>query len=426
MGGDSIEYFHEDEAFDGETRQEHSPKEAKPQIQSNLARYRWRGSIPDPGEVQDLLRLAKAGSNRAEQELFEGYHRLVLKIAKEYHGPAHDDLVAAGCLGFSKAYDAFRVGQNAPFEPWHEIRNEIRAVAKEWRRRGHAGETRADKYLYHHPHATAEEVVAGCQAWGTPCSLESAHEAIVRQEGYWHGFEHYDTIETGASGTGHDNDEHSGRKQMRVIARVAWQSNRPDIAIDHAALIADRRERARLRLIGRQAFALELVEWERRRGDRGKYPPMSAGKVGTQPDFERRRGWSQLAEDERTVGADILAAKAKLRADIRAERAQNRADIHAETRGRKGNWRRCSMAELRRLWKEQASRPRASAETTEGIPNDRQPKLVGAHVGRNGGDRRLPAGGNARQNSRTAASAGDSAGRPGDGRGVLFFTGAQR
>lgn len=116
--------------------------------------------------------------------------------------------------------------------------------------------------------------------------MESAHEAIVRQEGYWHGFEHYDTIETGASGTGHDNDEHSGRKQMRVIARVAWQSNRPDIAIDHAALIADRRERARLRLIGRQAFALELVEWERRRGDRGKYPPMSAGKVGTQPDFD--------------------------------------------------------------------------------------------------------------------------------------------
>jgi Sigma-70 region 2 len=293
MDDDSIEYFHENEAFDGETRREHSLKEPKPEIQSNLALYRWRGPILDQGRLYDLLRLAKAGSKRAEQELFEKHHRLILKFVKRYHGPAFDDLVAAGSLGFSKAYDAFRVGQNAPFEPWHEIRNEIRAVVKAFRRQDQAGETPADRWLYHHPRATAEEVSAA-----TGCTLADAEQAIARQEGYWHGHRPYDDAKHGGyaspydahAGESHDNDERSGRKHMAAAGRVilgigdrvlAGRLTRLDAylakkygvgherpvagrsIVDRLSEHTDKREVQRLREIGRRAYALELVDKER-------------------------------------------------------------------------------------------------------------------------------------------------------------------
>jgi hypothetical protein len=260
---DSIDYYHETEAFDGENRRLHSPKEAKPEIESDLVRYRFRMPILKPGEERDLLRLAQAGNGRAQNELVRRFHRKVLKIAGEYHGAGFEDLVAAGILGLARAIKDFDLRRNNGLGCFAEerIREEIRREVKRWRKRGQAGETRADRWLYHHRGATAEEVSAA-----TACTLADAEQAIQRQEGYWHGHREYDTNEVGRD----DSDEGERKRFVYVATARATPIHYKHLLISktvHAAAdYADHRAEARLREIGRRAYAIELV-------DRKPYPP---------------------------------------------------------------------------------------------------------------------------------------------------------
>jgi RNA polymerase sigma factor (sigma-70 family) len=87
---------------------------------------------------------------RAKDKLVRSFHRLVLKIASEYFGPARDDLIGAGVLGFWEAINRFDLRRNnrlGAFAEWW-IRKRVRLAVREWRRGGQAGETRADRFVY--------------------------------------------------------------------------------------------------------------------------------------------------------------------------------------------------------------------------------------------------------------------------------------
>jgi hypothetical protein len=141
-----------------------------------------------------LVRRAQAGDDLARTRLLQFHHRCVLKIAgAKYHGLAFQDRVAAGMLGLNIAIDRFDLNRNCRLRTyaWSYIHKEISEAAKEWCRCGQVGETRADRWLYSHPSATPEEVVAAVN-----CTLQEAKVAVALQGGYWHGHQHYDPVET--------------------------------------------------------------------------------------------------------------------------------------------------------------------------------------------------------------------------------------
>jgi DNA-directed RNA polymerase specialized sigma subunit len=88
------------------------------------------GDILDPGKQRDLIRRAQAGDKPALTRLIEKFHRLVLKIAKQYvpdpeverqaaawglstrDGPERDDLVAIGMAELTKAIFRFDIRRN--------------------------------------------------------------------------------------------------------------------------------------------------------------------------------------------------------------------------------------------------------------------------------------------------------------------------
>jgi len=57
---------------------------------NDLSRRRWRGPILEAGKERDLIRAARAGDERAKDELFKSFHRLILKIVSQYSGPPHN------------------------------------------------------------------------------------------------------------------------------------------------------------------------------------------------------------------------------------------------------------------------------------------------------------------------------------------------
>ena len=165
-------------------------------------------------------------------------------------GRDRDDIVAAGALGFTEALAEYDLRRNTRFASLAAplIRYRIADAVRAWRRRGQAGETRADRHLYSHRDATAEQVVAA-----VGCQLRDAQAAVDRLKGYWHG--HHEYIDDPAV----DDDD---------LAPAAPRSRAPVRAldlIDRAAEACDRRALRRLRLIGRRAYALELVERDRQR-----------------------------------------------------------------------------------------------------------------------------------------------------------------
>ena len=156
---------------------------------SDLSHHRWHDPILDATEERHLLRLAQAGDNRAKDKLVRHFHRQVLKIVAEFGGPDHDDLVAVGMLGLLDAIGKFDLQQDNRLSAFaqHHIRLKLREEVKSWRRQGQNDETRADRFVYHHPDAAAEEVMVAVR-----CTRRSAEEALKRLKGYWNGFEAYD------------------------------------------------------------------------------------------------------------------------------------------------------------------------------------------------------------------------------------------
>jgi hypothetical protein len=77
---------------------------------NDLSRRRWFGSLPDKREEWELIRQAKLDNDihakkksLAKQRLAECFHRFILTIVSEYSGPPHNDLMAAGLIGFTEA-----------------------------------------------------------------------------------------------------------------------------------------------------------------------------------------------------------------------------------------------------------------------------------------------------------------------------------
>ncbi len=245
-----------DESLFGDGEATRAPRESQP---NNLTLYRWRGESLGAGEELDLLRSAQAGDAEAKRKLVEAFHRLVLKIASEFYGPSKDDLIAAGLLGLGEAIAEYDLRRNTRLSSFaiHKIRNAVRAEVKRWRRRGQAGETRADRWVYSHSDSTPEQV-----ATKVGCSTDDASEALDRVEGYWTGHEQYDTTERG-----NDDDEECPRKATVAPAPRGTLSKwlRISRQIDRWADECDRRAMRRLREIGRRAYALELVERDRAR-----------------------------------------------------------------------------------------------------------------------------------------------------------------
>jgi hypothetical protein len=312
------DFFDESPAFDGEQKQR--PRETA--TPSNLTNYRWHHALPNSGEERDLIRASKAGDERANNQLAKNYHRLVLALAKRFHGPSRGELIAAGELGFAKALAAYDLTANTAFRPYYEVRNAIRAAAKEWRKRGQAGETRADRWVYNHRDARPSEVVEK-----VGCSIQDARAAVQRADGYWHGHEHYDTAEHGnydyegggerplvvvdvpsedvhASAVVSNSDwdaivAYRARRQapevegnlvqlrfdpLKPVGRERYSADqaaahrvahagtmlsglrgRVDSIVEWYAAETDRRAARRLKQIGRRAYALELVEKDRAR-----------------------------------------------------------------------------------------------------------------------------------------------------------------
>ena len=75
-----------------------------------------RLKVLTPVEMDTLLRLAKAGDEKARQKLIEGNLRLVLSVIQRFdkRGESPDDLFQVGCIGLMKAI--------ANFDPDKQVR----------------------------------------------------------------------------------------------------------------------------------------------------------------------------------------------------------------------------------------------------------------------------------------------------------------
>ena len=238
--------------------------------QSNdLSRRRWYDPLPNRREERDLIRKAKSGDERAKQKLVETNHRFILTILTEYSGPPHNDLMAAALFGLSEAISRFNENRSyrLPTYAKHWVRKYVRLAVKDWRKEGAAGETRQDRYIFSKPSATAERVVAAVGG-----RLEDAEKAIARLDA---GHEHYSTTDAD-----YDEDDNPkirpaashemhglfdafsygqpSLKQKTVLgssSRPGWIDELADYSIKEAPLS--------LIQIGRQQYALELVERDR-------------------------------------------------------------------------------------------------------------------------------------------------------------------
>ena len=328
---------------------------------NDLSRRRWRGPILEAGKERDLIRAARAGDERAKDELFKSFHRLILKIVSQYSGPPHNDLMAAGTLGFWEVVRRFNLNHNSgrlSTYAQHWIRKHVREAVKDWSKEGAAGETRQDRWLYGHPDATAEELVAA--AGGT---LADAEKAIARLSG---GLEHYDT--TGE--TGYNNDTDHGRRienddpaapNGAGVARGAFgcfsgfqfspqlRLHEPvSRLIDGLARESESRTKRRIHEIGRRAYALELVKQHKARVEAHAeptqylYPSLRAvrNKIDPISEAARRNGiahkldqysWLTYRQSKAQLWAMHSRDPANLRTAGESRRWQKR-DWEAESR----------------------------------------------------------------------------------------------
>jgi hypothetical protein len=369
---------HFDEAnFDGESRAQvtyrrwsgPTPGDDEPQlVKSNLTRYRWRHEV-DGSEDRDLLRLAKAGNDSAKIALAQNYHRLVLKIANEYYGPPLDERIGAGVWGLCEAIARFDLRRNTGFGTYAEyrIRWAIRELVKQWRNRGNCSDTRADRFLFDNPDATAEDI-----ARKLGCSLRDAEAAIVRKDGYWNGHDYYST--TGEAGYSDDTD-HGRRIENDDVSRETSAAGAPApmramyqqfdpfrrspqlrlhkhdgpigrlLDFERLQTQSDRRVIERIKQIGRRSAANEAVDHERAaiaarsnpalylyRNDSPLMDRLSktgfwtAELIGVEMDIRQKSGWEieiwKLIERERL---EKISKQIERQKDERERKRRNEA-----------------------------------------------------------------------------------------------------
>ena len=76
--------------------------------------------VLDAGEMDRLLRLAKAGDRKAREQLIEGNLRLVLSVIQRFEkrGESPDDLFQVGCIGLIKAISNFDPDKQVRFSTY--------------------------------------------------------------------------------------------------------------------------------------------------------------------------------------------------------------------------------------------------------------------------------------------------------------------
>jgi RNA polymerase sigma factor (sigma-70 family) len=180
---------------------------------------------------------------------------LVHGIAGEFYGPSFEDRVQAGWEGFWQAVTDFDPNATNSLRTFAapRIRKAVREECRQEYYRGQTSETRADRWLFSHPGATAEEVISAIG--GKPAA---AVTAVQRQAGL--ADIPYDTTEPGF-----EDDEVGVRPAYIHAVPAPKHLTEMGDAVEKAALLTDQQDRERLRLIGRRAYALELVEKDRRR-----------------------------------------------------------------------------------------------------------------------------------------------------------------
>jgi Sigma-70 region 2 len=174
---------------------------------SNLVANRWRNRRLTRQEEAELVGRAKV-DERSATELLLRSHGFVLDCIGRYNIPPprqkkidnqkvlliddrFDDLVATGVLAALDALRLFDLELGWRFNTYARklIAGEIADEYKRLLRRGIAGESCADRYAYHHPVATAEQV-----AYKVNCSLLKAEEALDRLKAF-RALDDYNTTE---------------------------------------------------------------------------------------------------------------------------------------------------------------------------------------------------------------------------------------
>jgi RNA polymerase sigma factor (sigma-70 family) len=189
------------------------------------------------------------------------FRALVHKIAGKFYGPRYEDRVQAGWIGFWEAVRDFAPNATNRLSTFafKRIEKAVREECRQFYYQGQTEESRADKWLFSHPGATADEVVSGTAADAAPASRAAADAAVVRQAGLACDIP-YDTTEPGF-----EDDEVGVRPAYIHAVPAPKHLTACGDYVDYAALLTDRQDMERLRLIGRRAYALELVEKDRKR-----------------------------------------------------------------------------------------------------------------------------------------------------------------
>jgi hypothetical protein len=160
--GDECDFFHEPSDDEGWQRFD-DPNEGQSSFR-DLTRPQWWDAALSRDEERELIRAAQAGGKNAADKLLRCFHRLALKIAKQYHGPPHNDLVEAAIQGLYEGIQRYKLGRNdcprLGAYAVHYIREELRKEVWRWRKSGDSSETDVDRWVHNHPKATPEEVVA--------------------------------------------------------------------------------------------------------------------------------------------------------------------------------------------------------------------------------------------------------------------------
>lgn len=305
-----------------------------------------RGKRLSSFEEADLIRAYQAGDKSAGDRLADAHLWLVRGIAgnqkkhgkllygRAFDGPSFDDKVAAGLVGFAIAVSKYKFSRNTRLSTYavHWIMKSIGKECERWRYRGQGGQTRADRYLFSHTNATVEEIVGK-----VGCSLESAQMAIARLRMTELPYESIADTDAASDRArrlydcfrppGHIFHHKPPRPRFSepplrdFLSAGQWPGY--SRIVDGLAEDADKRAAHRLKQIGRQAYALELVEKRQRqlvsRAEHG-YPDYLWKVFGREPVTDRKaKAVTQVITRERKLPAQVINRQRKPR--IRVWRA---------------------------------------------------------------------------------------------------------
>ena len=174
---------------------------------NNLSQHQWHHDVPnDPDRDAELVRLARLGDRKAGAELVSNFHRVVIGCAgkhwrvnyqafrrgKEYTNGARDDQIGRGSLALWRAVLSWDQDRHGPFRPYaiRCISGQISNEVKDFIKRGSVGESRIERWLFSHPRATPQALVAAFKKSGAAISLQEAAIEIqqFRARCSWHTY----------------------------------------------------------------------------------------------------------------------------------------------------------------------------------------------------------------------------------------------